>query len=138
MMVHTEKTNGRGSPLRVLLVEDDADSAESLALLLRMHGHRVEWADCGRSAVELAQADPPQVILFDLGLPDIDGYEVARRLRAEAAPRRPLIIAVTGFSEQPERVHSYEVGIDLHLVKPVRFEELENVLERYQAVTRGA
>jgi two-component system CheB/CheR fusion protein len=138
MLVSTETSNGSRSPLKVLLVEDDADAAQSLALLLQLNGHRVQLASCGASAVALAEADPPQVVLLDLGLPDINGYEVARRLRARGASQRPLIIAVTGYAEQPERLQSYEAGIDLHLVKPVQFGELEQVLGRYQAVTRGA
>jgi CheY-like chemotaxis protein len=133
--------NGKASGVRtwrVLLVEDDAIAAEGLAGLLRRDGYEVRIVGDGPSALQTAEADVPDVVLLDLGLPGMDGYEVARGLRAQKTAKRPLLIAVTGYGERDERVRSYEVGMDLHLTKPVSVGELRGFLERYQAVARPA
>jgi DNA-binding response OmpR family regulator len=98
----------------------------------------VEVAPDGPAALRAVQTRLPDAILLDLGLPGMSGYEVASRLRELKTGERPLLIAVTAFGEPEDRVHSYEVGIDLHLVKPVQVEELESFLERYQAVRAQA
>jgi two-component system CheB/CheR fusion protein len=116
----------------VLVVEDDADTARTWVLLLRAMGYEVEVARDGPAALRAAEANPPGAVLLDLGLPGMDGYDVAARLRQQANGTRPLIIAVTGYGEYTQRLHSYEVGIDLHLVKPVKPDELRGFLERYQ------
>jgi CheY-like chemotaxis protein len=121
--------------LRVLVVEDNAGVADSWAGLLETLGHEVEVVRDGLDALRAAEAEPPDLVLLDLGLPGMSGYEVARRLRGRRRSKRPLIIAITGFGQDAERLRSYEVGIDLHLVKPVQFDELANLLARYQAVT---
>jgi CheY-like chemotaxis protein len=122
--------------LRVLVVEDDGATARTWLRLLGSLGHEVEAASDGPSALRAAKARPPDVILLDLGLPGISGHEVARRLREQPQDSRPLVIAITGFGEEEDRVHSYEVGIDLHLVKPVAVEELKTFLDRFQAVRK--
>jgi CheY-like chemotaxis protein len=119
--------------LRLLLVEDHAASAQALAALLRQSGYFVQVVADGLTALQAAEAEPPDVVLLDLGLPGIDGYEVARRLRAQKAAPRPLLIAVTGHGEKEECLRSYEAGIDLHLTKPVGIGELRRFLETYQA-----
>jgi CheY-like chemotaxis protein len=105
--------------LLVLVIDDDADVAASTALVLRLAGHEVHTAGDGPAALSAAQRCPPDVALVDIGLPGMDGYEVARRLREDAHDKRPLMVAMTGHSGDEARQHSLHAGMDLHLVKPV-------------------
>jgi CheY-like chemotaxis protein len=123
-----------GPTLRILLVEDDGDSAETLAVLLRIYGHEVQVARDGPTALRLAADQPPDVALLDLGLPGMDGYEVARRLREREADKLLLLIAVTGYGRDEDRRRSKEAGIHLHLLKPVDGEALNRLLERFKAI----
>jgi DNA-binding response OmpR family regulator len=124
--------------LRVLLVEDHADTAGSLALLLRRHGHEVEVAPDGPTALRMAADRPPDVALLDLGLPGgMDGCDVARGLWEQAADKIPLLIAVTGRGGEVDRCRSAEAGIHLYLRKPVDSEALERLLERFKATLVG-
>jgi two-component system, OmpR family, response regulator len=127
-----------GSGLRVLLAEGDADNAECLALLLQSYGHQVQVARSGSSALHLAQADPPDVVLLEIRLPGMHGWEVVRQLRAQATEKKPFCIALTSCGTQGDRRRSEEAGIDLHLVKPVAPGYLRNVLRRFQAIIRPA
>jgi CheY-like chemotaxis protein len=111
---------------RVLVVDDNQDSAESLALLLELYGHEVRTAFAGPSALETAGVFLPEIVLLDIGLPGMDGYEVARRLRAEHDGCR--LIALTGYGRDDDRQRSREAGFDHHLVKPVDLEELKRAL----------
>ena len=123
--------------LHILIAEDRADCAESLAMLLRLFGHEVEIARDGPAALEAVRADEPDVVLLDLGLPGMSGYEVAQRIsghRAWKNKKAPLLIAVTGFGHEADRRHSAEVGIGLHMVKPIEPEQLRAVLERFRSV----
>jgi CheY-like chemotaxis protein len=106
-------------PRRVLVVDDNADAVASLAELLRLDGHEVREATDGREA--LAQADEfrPEVVLLDLGLPGLDGWEVAAALRRRAGGGRALLVAISGYGRSEDRARSQAAGIDLHLVKPV-------------------
>ena len=124
-------SNGK---LRVLLVEDDADNAASLAMLLRLWGHEVQTVGDGPAALQAARESPPDVALLDLGLPGMSGHEVARRLQAPVQGKRPLLIAVTGFGEEKDRCKSEQAGIDLHLLKPVDPEILLRVLARFRDI----
>ena len=119
--------------LRVLVVEDHADTAASMAVLLRIHGHEVEVAPDGPSALRIAADRPPDVALLDIGLPGLSGWHVARRLR-ERAGKTPLLIAVTGYGRDEDRRRSVEAGIHLHLLKPVDPEALETLLERLKTI----
>ena len=103
----------------ILIVEDNDDARESLRLLLEGLGHRVVAAADGAEGVALAQAHPPEVALIDLGLPGLDGYEVARALRASPIGKTMTLIAVTGYGQAEDRQRSKEAGFDAHLVKPV-------------------
>src|SRR5437588_11681143 len=103
--------------LRVLVVEDDSMTAHTWEGLLGALGHEVAVARDGPAALRAAEGNVPDVILLDLGLPGISGHEVARQLRGLHWDARPLLIAITGYGEPSDRLHSYEVGIDLHLVK---------------------
>ena len=116
-----------GSPRHVLLVEDSPDVRRGMERLLKMWGHRVGVAPDGLSAVERAVADRPDVALVDVGLPDIDGYEVARRVRA-ATGGDIYLIALTGYGQPEDRRHAEEAGFDRHLVKPVPPQELRRIL----------
>jgi PAS domain S-box-containing protein len=104
---------------RILIVDDNADAAETLALLLRLNGHDVQTALDGPAAVEAARAFQPDVALLDIGLPGMDGYEVARRLRREPGLKDVRLVAVTGYGREEDRLRSREAGFDHHLTKPV-------------------
>jgi CheY-like chemotaxis protein len=104
---------------KVLVVDDNRDLAESLATVLRLWGHDVVVAYDGAQALAAARARPPEVVFLDIGLPRLDGFEVAQRLRADPALRRTRIVAVTGYGHDEDRRRSEAVGIDIHLTKPV-------------------
>jgi len=125
------------SGLRVLLVEDHADGADTLALLLRMTGHQVEVARDGPLALRLARDFEPDVVLLDLGLPGMSGYEVARRM-ARGPYHKPLLVAVTGYGDAEALRQSAEAGIDVHLVKPVEPDRLFGVLAELRQRVREA
>src|SRR5262245_25120946 len=120
-------------PLRVLVVDDLPDCADALALLLRAYGHRAEVARDGTSALELAAASPPDVVLLDIGLPDMTGHEVARRIQALRLSKPPLLVAVTSRSEESDHLESRGAGIELHLVKPVEPSRLLQAVETARA-----
>jgi len=104
--------------LRILVVDDNRDAAESLAMLLRLHGHEVVIASDGHAAVELALNQLPAVVLLDIGLPGIDGYEVCRRIRQHGLDEM-LVVAMTGYGQERDRQRSQDAGFDTHTVKPV-------------------
>jgi signal transduction histidine kinase/DNA-binding response OmpR family regulator len=118
----------RRVPLRILVVDDNVDAADSVAWLLRHQSHDVRTAHDGRSAIEMAAGFRPRVVVLDLGLPQLDGYEVSRRLRASAETRDALIIAVSGYGQDEDRRRSTEAGFDYHFIKPVDFQTLLGVL----------
>jgi CheY-like chemotaxis protein len=120
--------------LRILIVKDHADNAASLAILLRMDGHDLEIAPDGPAGLEKVAGRQPDVVLLDLGLPGMSGYEVAQRLAGQHYSRRPLLIAVTGYGREEDRRRSAEAGIDLHLVKPVAPNHLCALLKRFHRV----
>jgi len=102
----------------ILIVEDNADAREAMRMLLELDGHTVEVAAEGTEALEIVRAKDLDIALVDIGLPGIDGYEVARRVRV-ADPRRPLLIALTGYGQPEDRQRAVEAGFDSLLVKPV-------------------
>ena len=115
-------------PRRILVVDDNLDAAEGLAMLLSLRGHDVATAYDGQSALEKARKLQPDVVLLDIGLPRLDGFEVARRLREEHTSRPMLLVALTGYGQERDRVRAREAGFDHHLLKPVRLEMLEGLL----------
>jgi CheY-like chemotaxis protein len=129
-----QSLNGHGSALRILVVEDDEDTAASLAMLVRMYGYEVDVAADGQSAWRAVEASQPDVVLLDLGLPKMDGWWVAKQIRKQCYGKRPFLIAMTGYERQTDQARSYEVGIDLHLIKPVEPDTLQQILRRFQAV----
>jgi two-component system CheB/CheR fusion protein len=110
-----------------LLADDNQDAADSLAMLLRHDGHRVEVVHDGDQAVEAFARVQPDVVLLDIGMPRLSGYEVARRLRADN--RSVLLIAITGWGQGADREKSAAAGFDHHLTKPVEYEALIKLLE---------
>jgi len=114
--------------LRILIVDDYADAAESLMMMLEAEGHQIEIADCGMKAIEQAQVFQPQVVLLDIGLPDLNGFEVAKRLRVLPETRDAILIALTGYG-QPEYLDlSQSAGFNHLLLKPLDFEKLTVLL----------
>jgi CheY-like chemotaxis protein len=113
---------------RLLVVDDNVDAAESLAVLLRLQGHEVRVAHDGPGALSLVGVYRPEVVFLDLGMPGMDGYEVARRLRRQFGPGDVRLAALTGWGQPEDRRRSQEAGFDLHLVKPVDPTTLEQVL----------
>ena len=111
---------------RILVVDDNVDSAETMAEILKLWGHEVQTAHDGAAALEAARAHRPDAVLLDVGLPVMDGYEIARRLRQEGLAI--LLVAVTGFGTAEDRRRAEEAGFDTHLTKPVSPDALRRVL----------
>jgi len=116
--------------LRIVCVDDSRDAADSLAMLLRMNGHEVTVAHDGKVGLELALAERPAVLLLDLGLPGLDGFEVCRRAR-ENGLSSTLIIAMTGYGQDRDKERSREAGFDFHLVKPVDVDALMKLMAAF-------
>lgn len=114
---------------RILIADDSQDGADSLAFLLRAAGHEVHTAYDGRTAIRLAEELLPDVVLLDIGMPEVSGYDVARAIRREGWGRTMRLIALTGWGQAEHRRRSLEVGFDEHLVKPVELDVLEDVLQ---------
>jgi CheY-like chemotaxis protein/nitrogen-specific signal transduction histidine kinase len=117
-----------GQTWRVLIVDDNADSADSIAAILETSGHEVEVAYSAQKALEMAVEHQPDIVLLDIGLPDMDGYEVAKHLRQTPELKEMRLIAITGYGQESDRQRSREAGFDEHLVKPVEWQKLEELL----------
>jgi signal transduction histidine kinase len=120
-------------PLRVLVVDDNADAADVLSLLLEAHGHEVFTEYAVPKAIERAQRTSPHVCLLDIGLPDIDGYELARRLRVMPEMAKAVFIAVSGYGQEQDKKKSAEAGFDYHFVKPINTTKLATLLAKIRA-----
>jgi CheY-like chemotaxis protein len=118
---------------RVLLVDDHQDSAESLALLLQLKGYEVAVAGDGQGALETAARFHPHIVLLDIGMPGMDGYETARLLRQQPAGETLLLVALTGWGRDHDLQRSREAGFDHHVVKPIDAEALAAWLEQRKA-----
>jgi PAS domain S-box-containing protein len=118
-------------PRRVLVVDDKVDNAESLAFLLRLNLHEVRTAYDGQEALEAARDWRPEVILLDIGLPHLDGLEVARRLRHDLGMKEVLLVAMTGYGQEEDKRRSQEAGFNAHLVKPVDLDTLRTLLAEF-------
>ncbi|MFL5342562.1 MAG: PAS domain S-box protein [Gemmataceae bacterium] len=117
-------------PRRVLVVDDNVDAAESTSMLLRLWGHDVQLAYNGQEALRAADEFHPEVILLDIGLPGMSGYDVARQLRQKSTFEKTLLVAVTGYGQDEDRRRSHEAGFDVHLVKPADAQQLRQLLGR--------
>jgi PAS domain S-box-containing protein len=120
--------NGAGSHKRILLADDNRDAAESLAIILRLEGHEVELAHDGNSALRSFTERRPDVALLDIGMPQTNGYEVARRIRAAPHGGDVLLIAITGWAQDADKAESRAAGFDHHLTKPIEPETLIDLL----------
>jgi len=121
-----EETRSR----RILVVDDNKDSAGMISALLEIEGHDVSVAYSGPAAIDLALKQAPEFALVDIGMPGMDGYEFARRLRQVPGLGQTVLVALTGYGRQEDAQRSHEAGYDHHLVKPVDIEALKRVLKR--------
>jgi CheY-like chemotaxis protein len=131
----------RVRPRRILVVDDNRDSAESLAMLLSLAGHEVRTANDGLAALDAARAFKPRVVLLDLGMPRLNGYDAARAIRAEPWGSDLVLIALTGWGQEEDKRRTAEAGFNAHLIKPVdhiAFEELLTSLDVDQAGQHAA
>lgn len=117
-------------PSRVLVVDDNMDAADMLVMMLQLFGHEVRAAYTGQTALETAVEYQPDVVLLDIGLPDMNGYEVARHLRQQPQTKDVKLIAMTGYGQDSDRQRSQEAGCEHHLVKPVDPQKLQDLLAR--------
>jgi two-component system CheB/CheR fusion protein len=124
-----------GTSRRVLVVDDNADAASTLAMLLKIHGHAVQVAYSGAAALEAVGTFRPEVVLLDIGMPGLSGYEVAGRLRDRAESSAALVVAVSGYGQDLDRERTRAAGFDAHLVKPVSYQEVSELLA---GLDRGA
>jgi CheY-like chemotaxis protein len=113
----------------VLVVEDHADAREAVRCLLEVRGHRVDVAADGPGAIDTALTSRPEIVLVDIGLPGLDGFEVARRIRATAEGKHMRLVALTGYGDLTDRQRALESGFDAHLVKPIDPDHLYRLLE---------
>ncbi len=120
---------GSGALMRVLVVEDDLDSREGLKNLLEIWGHAVDVAGNGKDGIEQAILHRPRVALIDIGLPELDGYQVASRIREALGSTDIFLVAITGYADARERAHALENGFDAHVAKPIDFSKLSSILE---------
>ena len=117
--------------MKILVVDDNVDLAKTLGLMLECMGHEAVLAFCGIQAITVAQAEGPEVILMDIGLPDITGYEACQRLRALPAMQSVLIVAQTGRDDASDRGSACDAGFDHLLVKPAPYEAIERLLSSH-------
>ena len=120
-------------PFRILVVDDNQDSAMSLAMMLSIMGHETKTAHDGETAVSVAESFLPDVVLLDIGLPKLNGYEVAQRIRENAWGASMFLIAITGWGQEEDHQRSSEVGLNVHMVKPVEPAALELLLSELRA-----
>jgi CheY-like chemotaxis protein len=121
---------------RILVVDDNQDSADSLTILLCLAGHDVVTVYDGQAGLDAAQSFRPEIVLLDIGLPGLDGYEVARRLRQQGDTYQALIIAITGYGKEQDRHLSQQSGFNAHLVKPIDLDELQEIVATFTAFSR--
>jgi CheY-like chemotaxis protein len=118
----------RPDGLKVLVVDDNADAARGVAMLLRMSGYEARTAHDGPSSLQLALEYRPRVVLLDIGLPGVDGYEVARWIRQEPTLKDVILVALTGYGQESDRRRTRDAGFDHHLVKPADFAKIKQIL----------
>ncbi|MCW7537034.1 response regulator [Aquabacterium sp. A7-Y] len=132
MSVSTSPSSGADSALQILVVDDNRDAADSLAEILRLLGHTTSVVYSGKAALQHVLEHPADLVFLDLGLPELDGYEVARRLRAQCGAHLRLV-ALTGYGSEQDRERTREAGFDEHVVKPPDLDELEAAIARFAA-----
>ena len=117
----------------MLVVDDNVDGAESLAKVLQICGHEARTAHGGPEALDAARLFQPDLVLLDIGLPGMNGYEVARRLRGDPALAGAVVVALTGWGSEDDKRQSREAGFDFHLTKPVAVTAIQSILARVAA-----
>jgi two-component system, chemotaxis family, CheB/CheR fusion protein len=138
VLTGTPHTHSTAVSRRILIVDDNRDAADSLALLLQLDGHDVQVAYEGEAALQACAARAPDIALLDIGMPKIDGYELARRMRAQSWGGRIQLVAVTGWGQQADRLHALDAGFDAHLTKPVSAQALASILAGSDPQTAAA
>jgi CheY-like chemotaxis protein len=126
-------TQSKAVPRRVLIVDDNEDAANSLAMILQLSGHETASVYTAADALERAAAFRPDVVLLDIGLPGMDGYEVAQKMRELPGLRGIRLVAVTGYGRSDDRLRARDAGFDDHLTKPVEFAVLDRTLAGVRA-----
>jgi two-component system CheB/CheR fusion protein len=126
----SNQTPGKQGSRRILVVDDNGDGAESVAMLLEHAGHAVRTANDGAEALAKAAEFRPDIVVLDIGLPDMDGYEVARRLRGRSETSKALLIAMTGYGQPEDLARAKAAGFDHHVIKPASQEKLINLVNR--------
>jgi CheY-like chemotaxis protein len=126
-------TDFKAPPRRVLIVDDNEDAANSLALILELGGHQTASVYTAVDALQRAAAFRPEVVLLDIGLPGMDGYEVAQKMRELPGLRDIRLVAVTGYGRADDRIRARDAGFDDHLTKPVEYAALERTLAGLRA-----
>lgn len=132
-----QENEGGQAVLRILIADDNRDSVESLGMLLRTSGYQVYLAHDGTEAVDVATAMQPDVVILDIGMPKLNGYDAAQRIREQSWATGALLIALTGWSQDQDRQRSMAAGFDYHMTKPVEADGLEKLLQEFKS-RRGA
>ena len=125
------------APLRVLIADDNVDTAESFNILLKLNGYETQLAHDGRQALEQVRTQRPDIAIVDIGMPQLNGYDVARRIREEPWGKHIFLIAATGWAQPEDRRRTHEAGFDIHLVKPVEPDVLLNLLQQWAKARNG-
>lgn len=125
-------------PLRLMVVDDNVDGADMMSMLLNAAGHQVLIEHSSKSALERAKDEMPDAFLLDIGLPEIDGNELAERIRAQPENSGAVLIAVTGYGQSIDRQRSLHAGFDHHLVKPVDTTQLKEILDKINTRVKAA
>ena len=128
-----ELTRSTARKLRVLVIDDNEDAAESLAMMIELDGHEIRTVYNGAAALELAGCFRPDLVFCDIGLPKMDGYEVARRLRLEAEHSATVLVALTGWGSEEDKRKTKEAGFDHHFIKPAEVAEIESIIRSVSA-----
>ena len=124
-----------GPARRILVVDDNHDAAHSLGMLLKLMGHEVLTAHDGPTALELIRANPPEIVLLDIGMPRMNGLEVSRRIRQDNSLAHIFLVALTGYGQDQDRQKSHDAGFNVHLVKPVELSHLHTILRHVGTVS---
>ncbi len=129
-----ESTRRAAAGRRVLVVDDSADAAESTAMLLRLDGHEIRTVMDGHSAIDAIRSFKPEIVLLDIGLPGLNGYDVTRRLRELPECQNTLVVALSGYGRPEDLRRSHDAGFDQHLIKPVDHDRLTALINAYNGV----
>jgi CheY-like chemotaxis protein len=133
---HASEGSGQSAALRVLVVDDNLDAAECLAMLLELSGHQTALAHTGPEAVSTTLSFQPDVVFLDIGLPELNGYEVAQRIRSDSSISQPMLVALTGWGSDEDKRQAQAAGFDRHLVKPFDASKLDALLSVRSARAR--